>query len=52
MGYIPWGAIAEWAKFKDLDEEDLADLVYFIRAMDKVFVDIYNEKAKANKDKK
>jgi hypothetical protein len=46
IGFIPWSAIADYAKVQELDREDADDFIYLIRAMDRAFVAYNSEAAK------
>jgi hypothetical protein len=39
QGPIPWDAMVQYAHYLDLDKDEFEELNYFIRAMDKVYLE-------------
>ena len=46
MGSIPWTSIADYGEAYGFDGEQRDDLFFFVRALDKAFLDYYKEKHK------
>lgn len=38
QGPIPWDKIVKYAEVHDLDQDDLQDMIFFLRSMDKVYL--------------
>lgn len=49
LSHIPWSAINEYAKTYDFDEEQKEDLLYFIRCLDRVYLDRLEKKQPKSK---
>ncbi len=45
VGSIPWAAMAEYARFHELAEDDFENFSFLIRAMDKKFLEFHAPKA-------
>jgi hypothetical protein len=46
---IPWGVIRDYGSAYGITGDQLDDLFYFIRAMDKAYIEHLNKKAKQKK---
>lgn len=44
MGAIPWTSMIDYAKAYEFDDEQREDLFFFVRALDKAFLDYHKEK--------
>ena len=49
LGMIPWTSVQQYADLSGFDEDQAADLHYYIRCMDNAFLKWQEEKRGANK---